>query len=120
MQHIKDEKTKKELIAMEKIRLRVSKIKLENKEKEHLINNFYLDEVEYKEMKDLHTQRWEIKKTFNVLKNKLKIENITGESKIANRTRLQCTNNQYIIQDVKKNEAKKSKRLKKDINTNKK
>ena len=120
MQYIKDEKTKKELITMEKIRLRVSKIKLENKEEEHLISNFYLDEVEYEEMKDLYAQRWEIEKTFNVLKNKLEIENITGESKIAIE---QDFNAQIlvhnIIQDVK-NEAEKSKRLKKDINTNKK
>jgi len=120
MQHIKDVKLKKKLLAMEKIRLRVSKIKLENKEEEHLISNFYLDEVEYKEMKDLYAQRWEIEKTFNVLKNKLEIENITGESKIAIE---QDFNAQIlvhnIIQDVK-NEAEKSKRLKKTININKK
>jgi len=44
VQHIKDEKTKKELLEMEEIRLRVSKIILENNEEEHLISNFYLDD----------------------------------------------------------------------------
>ena len=120
MQHIKDEKTKKELLAMEKIRLRVSKIELENGEEEHLISNFYIDEVDYEEMKDLYAQRWEIEKVFNVFKNKLEIENITGESKIAIE---QDFNAQIlvhnIIQDVK-NEAEKSKRFKKNINISKK
>src|SRR5215510_11107655 len=102
---------------MEKKKIKRNKKKIENKEEEHLISNFYLDEVEYEEMKDLYSQRWEIEKTFNVLKNKLEIENITGESKIAIE---QDFNAQIlvhnIIQDVK-NEAEKSKRLKKNTKT---
>jgi len=108
VQHIKDEKTKKELLEMEEIRLRVSKIILENNEEEHLISNFYLDEVDYKEMKELYIQRWEIEKCFNVLKNKLELENITGQSYTAIE---QDFNAQIlvhnIIQDVK-NEAEKN------------
>lgn len=114
MRHIKDRETKKKLLEMEKMRLRVSKIILENGEEEHLISNFYFDEVDYEEMKDLYAQRWEIEKCFNVLKNKLEIENITGESPIAIE---QDFNAQIlvhnIIQDVK-NEAEKSKHFKKN------
>jgi len=114
MQHIKDEKTKKTLLELGEMRLRVSKIELENDEKEYLISNFYFDEVNYGEMKDLYAQRWEIEKCFNVLKNKLEIENISGESKIAIE---QDFNAQIlvhnIIQDVK-NEAEKSKVFKKN------
>lgn len=85
---IKDEKTKKKLLEMEEMRLRISKIKLENGEEEHLISNFFFDEVDYEEMKDLYLQRWEIEKCFNVLKNKLELENITGEYTNSYRTRL--------------------------------
>jgi hypothetical protein len=114
IRHIKDEKLKKKLLEMEEVRLRLSKIELENGEEEHLISNFFFDEVDYEEMKDLYAQRWEIEKSFHVLKNKLEIENITGESKIAIE---QDFNAQIlvhnIIQDVK-NEAEKSKLFKKN------
>jgi IS4 transposase len=113
MQHIEDKKLKKELLEMEQLRLRVTKLELENGEEEHLISNFYFDEVDYEEIKDLYIQRWEIEKCFNVLKNKLELENTTGQSPIAIE---QDFNSQIlvynIIQDVK-NEAEKSKWLKK-------
>jgi hypothetical protein len=113
MNHIKDKKTKEKLLEMEKIRLRITKVILENREEEHLISNWYFDEVDYNEMKELYAQRWEIEKSFNVLKNKLEIENISGQSKIAIE---QDFNAQIlvhnIIQDVK-NEAERTKRLKK-------
>jgi len=64
--------------------------------------------VDYKEMKELYIQRWEIEKCFNVLKNKLELENITGQSYTAIE---QDFNAQIlvhnIIQDVK-NEAEKN------------
>jgi IS4 transposase len=114
MNHIKNEKMKKELLEMEKIRLRITKIKLENKEEEHLISNLYIDETDYKEIKELYAQRWEIEKSFNVLKNKLEIENISGLSKIAIE---QDFNAQIlvhnIIQDVK-NETERRKTFKKN------
>jgi hypothetical protein len=120
MQHIKDEKTKKELLEMEEIIARLSKIVLKNGEEEHLISNFFFDEVDYEEMKDLYAQRWEIEKCFNVLKNKLELENITGQSQIAIE---QDFNAQIlvhnIIQDIK-NEAEKSKKFKKNSNISKK
>ena len=70
--------------------------------------------VDYKEMKELYIQRWEIEKCFNVLKNKLELENITGQSYTAIE---QDFNAQIlvhnIIQDVKNEAEKKLNGLKK-------
>ena len=56
MQNIDDEETKKTLLELGEMRLRVSKIELDN-DTEYLISNFYFDEVNYNEMKDLYAQR---------------------------------------------------------------
>ncbi|MDR3291050.1 MAG: transposase, partial [Methanobrevibacter sp.] len=39
-------------------------------------------EVNYEQIKCLYAKRWEIEKSFDVLKNKLNMENITGRSKL--------------------------------------
>ena len=116
MRHIQDEETKKKLLELGEMRLRVSKIELENdeEEEEHLISNYYLDEIDYDEMKDLYAERWKIENSFNVLKNKLEIENISGESQIAIEQDFKAQILVHnIIQDVK-NEAEKNKPFKKN------
>jgi len=105
--HIKYKKLRKKLNTIEKIRLRMTKIPLKNNEEEHLISNLYIDEVDYNQIKSLYNKRWEIEKSFDVLKNKLHIEELSGHSKI---TVEQDFNAQIlvhnIIQDIK-NEANK-------------
>jgi len=94
--HIKDEKTREKLNNLEKIRLRVTKIPLK-KEEEHLISNLYIDEVDYNQMKSLYNQRWKIETSFDVLKNKLYIENLSGHSKI---TVEQDFNAQILVHNI--------------------
>ncbi|WP_169805431.1 IS4 family transposase [Methanobrevibacter cuticularis] len=82
LNHIKDEKTKKNLLKMGDLELRL--IKIPKKDEEiHLITNFSLKEANYEEITELYRKRWEIEKSFEVLKNKLYLENISGYTKIA-------------------------------------
>jgi hypothetical protein len=107
LNHIKDKKLKEELLKIEKIRLRISKIKLENEEEEHLISNLYKDDFTYDDLKELYGERWEIEKSFDVLKNKLQIENISGLSKTGIEQDFYAQILVHnIIQDIK-NEANK-------------
>lgn len=59
-----------------KIQTRVVSIELETGEIEYLMTNLEMEEVLYDEMKDLYFKRWNIEKSFEILKNKLQIENI--------------------------------------------
>ena len=58
------------------INVRLVNIPLDTEEVEHLITNLPIEEVGYKLMSDLYFSRWEIEKSFDILKNKLQIENI--------------------------------------------
>jgi hypothetical protein len=80
--HIKSETVKKDLLKTRKFSLRITKVKLSTEEEEHLISNLPINEVNYEQIKCLYAKRWEIEKSFDVLKNKLNMENITGRSKL--------------------------------------
>lgn len=58
------------------IQTRLVSIELDTGEIEYLMTNLEAEEVPYSEMKDLYFKRWNIEKSFEVLKNKLQIENI--------------------------------------------
>ena len=83
LKSIKDKKIKNMLCEKGSLRLRVTKIKLDNGKREDLISNLCLDEINSDDLKVLYSRRWEIEKSFDVLKNKLYIENISGYSRIA-------------------------------------
>ena len=59
-----------------KIKTRLVSIELETEEIEYLMTNLDVEEIQYSEMKDLYFKRWNIEKSFEILKNKLQIENI--------------------------------------------
>lgn len=59
-----------------KIQTRLVSIELDTGEIEYLMTNLEVEEVPYNEMKDLYFKRWNIEKSFEILKNKLQIENI--------------------------------------------
>jgi hypothetical protein len=83
LKHIEDKKIKDTLSKKGTLRLRISIITLSNGEKEYLISNLCFDEATSNDLKHLYSKRWEIEKSFDVLKNKLYMENISGYSKIA-------------------------------------
>lgn len=85
----------------EKLKLRLVKIPLKN-EKSYLITNLRKKEAKYNEINKLYKQRWEIEKSFEVLKNKLYLENISGYTKIAVQQDYHSQIlTQNIIQDIK-------------------
>jgi len=59
-----------------KIQTRLVSIVLDTGEVEYLMTNLNSEEIKYDEMKDLYFKRWNIEKSFEILKNKLQIENI--------------------------------------------
>lgn len=65
-----------------RIKIRVIRIKLDNGEEEILITNLFQDELSIDEAKELYFKRWMIETKFDSLKNKLQIENFSGEKPI--------------------------------------
>jgi len=83
LNQMKDKKLKSELLAVGKFNLRIITLKLVTGETEYLITN--LDEKEFKhsDIAEIYKLRWQIEISFKTLKSLLKIENISGLTKIA-------------------------------------
>lgn len=71
--------------------VRLVQIELDSGEVEYLITNIPAEVVPYEEMKTFYFQRWEIERVFNVLKNRLHIENISARTPIGVRQDIQAT-----------------------------
>ena len=76
--HIVEIKTKKL-----KTKMRVIKFDLESGEKETLITNLFDEDLGIQDFKALYFKRWGIEVKYNEIKNKLQIENFTGDTKLA-------------------------------------
>ena len=84
IQRITDEKLREELKQQKNIKdVRITKIKLNDDTVEELITNLDMLEIPYEEMKALYYCRWNIETSYDVLKNKLQIENFSGYNQIA-------------------------------------
>ena len=70
---------------------RFVQIALKTGEIEYLITNLSTEEVPYERMKELYFKRWNIEKIFNILKNRLHIENIGSRSKNGIEQEIQST-----------------------------
>lgn len=83
LQHMTDE-TLKEEIKKEKVikNIRITRIRLADGTIEDLVSNIDINEIPYKEMKELYYKRWSIEISYDVLKNKLYIENFSGKTQI--------------------------------------
>ena len=80
--HIKNQEIKEKLLKIGKINLRVTKIVLPSGEEEHLISNLDKKTFIYTDLNELYDLRWGIEVSFDVLKNSLYIENISGYKEI--------------------------------------
>lgn len=65
------------------IKMRVLRFMLDSGEEEILITNLIDEELSIKEFKALYFKRWGIEVKYDELKNKLQIENFTGDTPIA-------------------------------------
>ncbi len=80
---IKDEHLKKLANEEKEIKVRIVKVKLETGETEILLTNVGKEEIETEKMKEIYFYRWNIEKAYDVIKNKITMEEFSGYSKIA-------------------------------------
>ena len=67
----------------QELKLRVVKVILDTGEEEILITNISETEIPTEKMKEVYFLRWKIETSYDVIKNKLQIENFSGYSKKA-------------------------------------
>lgn len=79
---IENEETKKELKEIKNIPIRLTKVVLDTGEIEYLLSNISETIIHEDEMKNVYFKRWQIEIGYDILKNKLHIENFTGKTKI--------------------------------------
>ena len=80
-----------EYLKQEYFSIRLVKVELPSGEIEYLLTNIPAETIPYSEMKNFYFQRWEIERMFNVLKNRLHIENISARSPIGVQQDIQAT-----------------------------
>lgn len=82
IKNIKDSEVREKLRALKTIESRFVKYKLETGETELLITNLSSEEFTGDEIGELYFRRWNIELAYNIAKNKLEIQNFSGQSKI--------------------------------------
>lgn len=82
LRKIEDEAIKKELKEIKNISVRFTKVILDTGEIEYLLSNISETIISENEMKSVYFKRWQIEIGYDILKNKLHIENFTGKTKI--------------------------------------
>ena len=76
------EEEKEELKKIKYVKTRIIKTIIPSGEEEHLATNLSKEELSAIEAEELYFGRWEIEKSFDIIKNKLKIENFTSHKVI--------------------------------------
>jgi hypothetical protein len=79
---IKNEELKAKAEELKYVNLRIVNVELNNGEIETLLTNLPDEIASHKELKELYGERWQIEKGYDVLKNKLELENFTGKKRI--------------------------------------
>lgn len=80
---IKEKELKELAKQMKELKVRIIKVKLESGETEILMTNISKEEINMDKMKEVYFKRWNIEKSYDVIKNKLEVENFSGYSEIA-------------------------------------
>ena len=82
LRKITDKEVKSKAKQIGKINVRLMRITLSTGEDEYLVTNIPHDEMDTNEIGLLYFKRWGIETSYDVIKNKLCIENISGKKKI--------------------------------------
>ena len=82
LRKVLDKEVKEELKKQKTIKIRMSKVVLDTGEIEYLLTNITEDIIAPEEMKETYFKRWQIEIGYDILKNKLHLENFTGRTKI--------------------------------------
>lgn len=67
---------------IDKIDVRITKIILNTGEEEYLFSNILLEDFDTKEVSNLYSKRWKIETAYDVIKNKLYVENFSGKKEV--------------------------------------
>ena len=76
---IKDETLREQAKEDYEIELRITNVTLKTGEVETLVSNIPIEEFNTEEIKELYNKRWKIETNYDVLKNKIELENFTGK-----------------------------------------
>jgi len=79
---IENEQLKEKINKKTHLKLRIVNIELENGKTESLITNLSKKKMSKQELKELYNKRWGIETNYNLLKNRLEIENFSGHKKV--------------------------------------
>lgn len=79
---IQDNNLKERARTLKKTPVRMIKVTLDTGEDEYLITNIPLEDMDTEEMGKLYFRRWGIETAYDVIKNKLYLENFSGRKKI--------------------------------------
>lgn len=108
LNRLKDKEIKEELKEKKKLRVRITKVVLDTGEIEYLLSNIPKEIIGTEEMKDMYFRRWQIEIGYDILKNKLHIENFTGRSKITIEQDFYAQIYTFnILQDIKNTNTKR-------------
>lgn len=103
LRKIDDEQMKQELKEKEYIDVRLTKVVLDTGEIEYLLSNVPETLIPENEMKEVYFKRWKIEIGYDILKNKLHIENFTGKTKITIEQDFYAQIYTFnVLQDIKK------------------
>lgn len=82
LRKISSKEIKEEMKRQKTLKARMSKVILDTGEVEYLLSNISEEIILPTEMKDTYFKRWQIEIGYDILKNKLHLENFTGKTKI--------------------------------------
>ena len=103
LRKIEDEKIREELRKQEYIDTRFTRVILDTGEVEYLLSNLPDTLISEDEMKEAYFKRWKIEISYDILKNKLHIENFTGKTKITIEQDFYAQIYTFnVLQDIKK------------------
>lgn len=116
--YVSNKEWKEELRRLKKLSVRITDVPLERAETEYLLSNISEEMMSAKEMKEVYFKRWQIEIGYDILKNKLEIENFTGRTKITIEQDFHAQLYTFnVLQDIKEqtNERVKEKQRGKDL-----
>ncbi len=117
LRKIEDGSVKKELREKKNIPVRFTKVVLDTGEIEYLLSNISETIIPEKEMKNTYFKRWQIEIGYDILKNKLHIENFTGKTKVTIEQDFYAQIYLFnLLQDIKHEANKKIQKKQKDKN----
>lgn len=79
---IKNEELLKKAEEIKTLKARMSRIELDTGEIEYLLSNVGKEIIAEEEMKEAYYKRWQVEIGYDILKNKLHVENFTGRTKV--------------------------------------